>query len=660
MFGIGKEVDTIKKAYEGNPQALQQKIMEAQGGKTPIAEQTMMAMAMNMLNQEAKAKANQLAQQGGGPAGTVFEQVQQEGVQRKQQELAQTVGQTMQRENQQTQQRAQQMASQGQRPAPQGIATAVQQRPTQMAAQGGLMKAYRGGGQVKRFVGGGAVKVEDLDQYQAREYRKLVKEGMPEEQALQEASANSPLTPTDRVPSFTEVLPGAAKKALAVAGTGPAMIGDAIGVTEKPMTRQMYDWAGISEPEEEQPKATAEQTTAKGPYTTPPSPLQLPPLKEGIASEAKTNTPLVDAVGAGGGQSGKVRNKEILKNIQGIKGLGDNLKLRDAMTNDQALTNAEAIAQGSYGDSLSRDEMIAKRDTEVTTQRTNLGVDERRRKHEKRLADLEAVYSKQEDPQSQAMDRLISSLTAMSGGSSLAAGMSSGAIASLKMSAQQQKQSRENAKDLWQTMTNGENDISALETKALDLGNSLYKELSATQRARGQSKTAATNMQLQNDNINRRTEFDAEKSKLEMQAKGMGQEFRYLLQEAGFRDAKSLRAGLATKEGLWKAGELMLQIEKMKADLFTSLTEDPQLKRALRSEDPEISGKAIESLKAQMKAAGESAKFDMMMQFIAEAVEALDGDASMIKREYGEKPQGTKMDVSALEKQVQSYLNNQG
>ena len=139
--GINSTVD----AYRANPAPLQQEVR--QNSKKPLVDQSLIKLiAASMLNEEQKAKEQEINRPLNPPVNTVADQTINQLTRNKEMEIARRVGMVNQQKAQERRKRMDAMGIGG-LPTSMNQRTMPQQRPTMQAAGGGIV-AFQPGGDV--------------------------------------------------------------------------------------------------------------------------------------------------------------------------------------------------------------------------------------------------------------------------------------------------------------------------------------------------------------------------------------------------------------------------------------------------------------------------------------------------------------------------------
>jgi len=425
---LDQDVQSRVDAYRGNPQALQQKYS--------VSKDLLDLMALQKLTKEKESAARELqmamaAQQGQGP-GTVRDQLQQKALGMTKQELEKQQIELLQQKQQQQQQNMQRLAQSGvaQNPAPNMAAPGF--------ASGGII-AFAGpdGSQVPS-----ADPTSDVNtaKYKLRRGEPLTER---EENALREAERarirafgpdeNVIRPPTQAPTPLPADLARQAEKKLPIQ-EAEGIVGNAGAASApgyrgpNPLDQPRALERGVVIPQRAAPAAKYQGTPSDAIREAAERAGILAPFKQPTVSGSAPPAPPAPSRGGGGGGGGQQAGLGAITPTKvDLSGAPQPVDIRlfspeseaDSAFRGSVRSAAMNAAQPDRA-AIDREQQLAKAELSLTSQE--------RAKMEDNLAAREAMSREQMDPERLARSRLIQSLAAMSGHSTLGGGLANLAI----------------------------------------------------------------------------------------------------------------------------------------------------------------------------------------------------------------------------------------
>jgi hypothetical protein len=462
-MAIDQEIQSKVDAYRGNPQQLMQRYQQNQ--------QLVDLLALQKLKSEKEAAAREMQMQMQQQPGTIAQQREAELLDMTKQEMMQQTQGVLQQRQAQQQQNMQQVAQQGLGAlAQQGPAPA--QRAPQGAPQGQPMPRMAGGGIVS-FQPGGAVNSSMIHIPSGLRYSEMSPQQL---QALTNAGDRlaaevlaQQYTAPRRAPGADLTVPGRDNRRR---GSGSATslnifsaIEDILGGDGTASTgRDKYDSRAsapeiaVDAPTIGQPEIDQAPTLPTA--DTPPITAQRPalPTTDGIAAIAQPAAPAT-AQGAVSTAPATPASGSTGGGLPSLGGGGADAAMQRGFATADAYTG-RAEKAGRYADMES---------------------------------ELRALDAEQYDPRQERRDQLLAFLAGTANTTNFGSTMAGGTLASLNMRKQQQTDRRQRLRDIFDMAERGMTLDTTLANGGLQLGQTMYSEAMANQRA---ALSASTSMDI--------------------------------------------------------------------------------------------------------------------------------------------------------------------
>jgi hypothetical protein len=441
---LDQDVQSRVDAYRGNPQALQQKYS--------VSKDLLDLMALQKLTKEKESAARELqmamaAQQGQGP-GTVRDQLQQKALGMTKQELEKQQMELLQQKQQEQQQNMQQLAQSGiaQNPAPNMDAAPG-------FASGGII-AFAGGAEVPS-----ANPISDVNVA-----REKVRRGEPlterEENALRNAERarinafgadeNVIRPPTQAPTPLPADLARQAEKKLPLQDA-ESIVGNAGNASApgyrgpNPLDQPRALERGVVIPQQAAPAAKYQGTPSDVIKEAAERAGILAPFRQPTVSgpSASASAASTRSGGGGGGGGRQVGLDAITPTKVDLSGAPQPVDIRQFSPESEADSAFRGSVRSAAMNAAQQDRAAIDREQQLAKAELSLTPQERAQM-EKNLAAREAMSREQMDPERLARSRLIQSLAAMSGHSTLGGGLANLAITGENVASRQDAARRAN------------------------------------------------------------------------------------------------------------------------------------------------------------------------------------------------------------------------
>ena len=482
-MAIDQEIQRKVDAYRGNPQQLMQRYQQNQ--------QLVDLLALQKLKSEKEAAARDMQMKMQQQPGTIAQQREAELLDMTKQEMMQQTQGVLQQRQAQQQQNMQQVAQQGlgalanqrpaapqpaaPQPAPQG---APQGQPMPRMAQGGIVAFAPGG-----YVGG--VTQEDIDAYRANITRSSGQSSRNTFQMSDEAIAQriaASREPSSRQRNRAAARPGYLDRIISGNSAGPTVgePGDSIGT----LSGASRSASGKVPLETAAPIARLLDQEGDRPDLLDPRNQIVDPRQPGTS----------DAETARMGQA---------PTTGGISTLGPDTA---AGTPDAASSGIAGLGGGLPGLGGGGADAAMERGFQISDQYT--GRAEKAGRYEGMESEMRALDAELYDPREERRDQLKAFLAGTANTTNFGSTMAGGTLASLNMRQSQKADRRKRLQDVFEMAERGMTLDTALAEGGLRLGQSMYSEAMANQRAALSAAASLRSSELRAEVDRAKLEYD--------------------------------------------------------------------------------------------------------------------------------------------------------
>ena len=495
-MAIDQEIQRKVDAYRGNPQQLMQRYQQNQ--------QLVDLLALQKLKSEKEAAARDMQMKMQQQPGTIAQQREAELLDMTKQEMMQQTQGVLQQRQAQQQQNMQQVAQQGlgalanqrpaapqpaaPQPAPQG---APQGQPMPRMAQGGIVAFAPGG-----YVGG--VTQEDIDAYRANITRSSGRSGqrsrntfqMSDEAIAQRIAASR--EPSSRQRNMAAAQPGYLDRIISGNSAGPTVgePGDSIGTLS----------------------GASRSASGKVPLETAPLIQRLEDQEGGRPDLLDPRNRIVDPRQPGTSDAETARMGQA-PTTGGISTLGPDDGLRGgpapataAGTPDAASSGIAGLGGGLPGLGGGGADAAMERGFQISDQYT--GRAEKAGRYEDMESEMRALDAELYDPREERRDQLKAFLAGTANTTNFGSTMAGGTLASLNMRRSQKADRRKRLQDVFEMAERGMTLDTALAEGGLRLGQSMYSEAMANQRAALSAAASLRSSELRAEVDRAKLEYD--------------------------------------------------------------------------------------------------------------------------------------------------------
>lgn len=498
-MAIDQEIQRKVDAYRGNPQQLMQRYQQNQ--------QLIDLLALQKLKSEKEAAARDMQMKMQQQPGTIAQQREAELLDMTKQEMMQQTQGVLQQRQAQQQQNMQQVAQQGlgalanqrpaapqpaaPQPAPQG---APQGQPMPRMAQGGIVAFAPGG-----YVGG--VTQEDIDAYRANITKSSGQSGqssrntfhrlrqMSDEAIAQRIAASR--EPSSRQRNRAAARPGYLDRIISGNSAGPTVgePGDSIGTLS----------------------GASRSVSGKVPLETAAPIARLLDQEGGRPDLLDPRNQIVDPRQPGTSDAETARMGQA-PTTGGISTLGPDDGLRGgpapatAGTPDAASSGIAGLGGGLPGLGGGGADAAMERGFQISDQYT--GRAEKAGRYEDMESEMRALDAEIYDPREERRDQLKAFLAGTANTTNFGSTMAGGTLASLNMRQSQKADRRKRLQDVFEMAERGMTLDTALAEGGLRLGQSMYSEVMANQRAALSAAASLRSSELRAEVDRAKLEYD--------------------------------------------------------------------------------------------------------------------------------------------------------
>jgi len=477
-MAIDQEIQRKVDAYRGNPQQLMQRYQQNQ--------QLVDLLALQKLKSEKEAAARDMQMKMQQQPGTIAQQREAELLDMTKQEMMQQTQGVLQQRQAQQQQNMQQVAQQGlgalanqrpaaPQPAPQG---APQGQPMPRMAQGGIVAFAPGG-----YVGG--VTQEDIDAYRANITRSSGQSSrntfqMSDEEIAQRIAASR--EPSSRQRNKAAARPGYLDRIISGNSAGPTVgePGDSIGTLS----------------------GASRSASGKVPLETAPLIQRLEDQEGGRPDLLDPRNRIVDPRQPGTSDAETARMGQA-PTTGGISTLGPDTA---AGTPDAASSGIAGLGGGLPGLGGGGADAAMERGFQISDQYT--GRAEKAGRYEDMESEMRALDAELYDPREERRDQLKAFLAGTANTTNFGSTMAGGTLASLNMRQSQKADRRKRLQDVFEMAERGMTLDTALAEGGLRLGQSMYSEAMANQRAALSAAASLRSSELRAEVDRAKLEYD--------------------------------------------------------------------------------------------------------------------------------------------------------
>ena len=480
-MAIDQEIQRKVDAYRGNPQQLMQRYQQNQ--------QLVDLLALQKLKSEKEAAARDMQMKMQQQPGTIAQQREAELLDMTKQEMMQQTQGVLQQRQAQQQQNMQQVAQQGlgalanqrpaaPQPAPQG---APQGQPMPRMAQGGIVAFAPGG-----YVGG--VTQEDIDAYRANITKSSGQSGqssrntfqMSDEAIAQRIAASR--EPSSRQRNMAAAQPGYLDRIISGNSAGPTVgePGDSIGTLS----------------------GASRSVSGKVPLETAPLIQRLEDQEGGRPDLLDPRNQIVDPRQPGTYDAETARMGQA-PTTGGISTLGPDTA---AGTPDAASSGIAGLGGGLPGLGGGGADAAMERGFQISDQYT--GRAEKAGRYEDMESEMRALDAELYDPREERRDQLKAFLAGTANTTNFGSTMAGGTLASLNMRQSQKADRRKRLQDVFEMAERGMTLDTALAEGGLRLGQSMYSEAMANQRAALSAAASLRSSELRAEVDRAKLEYD--------------------------------------------------------------------------------------------------------------------------------------------------------
>ena len=477
-MAIDQEIQRKVDAYRGNPQQLMQRYQQNQ--------QLVDLLALQKLKSEKEAAARDMQMKMQQQPGTIAQQREAELLDMTKQEMMQQTQGVLQQRQAQQQQNMQQVAQQGlgalanqrpaaPQPAPQG---APQGQPMPRMAQGGIVAFAPGG-----YVGG--VTQEDIDAYRANITRSSGQSSRNTFQMSDEAIAQriaASREPSSRQRNMAAAQPGYLDRIISGNSAGPTVRepGDSIGTLS----------------------GASRSASGKVPLETAPLIQRLEDQEGGRPDLLDPRNQIVDPRQPGTSDAETARMGQA-PTTGGISTLGPDTA---AGTPDAASSGIAGLGGGLPGLGGGGADAAVERGFQISDQYT--GRAEKAGRYEDMESEMRALDAELYDPREERRDQLKAFLAGTANTTNFGSTMAGGTLASLNMRQSQKADRRKRLQDVFEMAERGMTLDTALAEGGLRLGQSMYSEAMANQRAALSAAASLRSSELRAEVDRAKLEYD--------------------------------------------------------------------------------------------------------------------------------------------------------
>lgn len=477
-MAIDQEIQRKVDAYRGNPQQLMQRYQQNQ--------QLVDLLALQKLKSEKEAAARDMQMKMQQQPGTIAQQREAELLDMTKQEMMQQTQGVLQQRQAQQQQNMQQVAQQGlgalanqrpaaPQPAPQG---APQGQPMPRMAQGGIVAFAPGG-----YVGG--VTQEDIDAYRANITRSSGQSSRNTFQMSDEAIAQriaASREPSSRQRNMAAAQPGYLDRIISGNSAGPTVRepGDSIGTLS----------------------GASRSASGKVPLETAPLIQRLEDQEGGRPDLLDPRNQIVDPRQPGTYDAETARMGQA-PTTGGISTLGPDTA---AGTPDAASSGIAGLGGGLPGLGGGGADAAMERGFQISDQYT--GRAEKAGRYEDMESEMRALDAELYDPREERRDQLKAFLAGTANTTNFGSTMAGGTLASLNMRRSQKADRRKRLQDVFEMAERGMTLDTALTEGGLRLGQSMYSEAMANQRAALSAAASLRSSELRAEVDRAKLEYD--------------------------------------------------------------------------------------------------------------------------------------------------------
>lgn len=487
-MAIDQEIQRKVDAYRGNPQQLMQRYQQNQ--------QLVDLLALQKLKSEKEAAARDMQMKMQQQPGTIAQQREAELLDMTKQEMMQQTQGVLQQRQAQQQQNMQQVAQQGlgalanqrpaaPQPAPQG---APQGQPMPRMAQGGIVAFAPGG-----YVGG--VTQEDIDAYRANITRSSGQSSrntfqMSDEEIAQRIAASR--EPGSRQRNMDAAQPGYLDRIISGNSAGPTVRepGDSIGT----LSGASRSASGKVPLETAAPIARLLDQEGGRPDLLDPRNQIVDPRQPGTS----------DAETARMGQAPTTGGISTLGPDDGLR--GGPAPATAAGTPDAASSGIAGLGGGLPGLGGGGADAAMERGFQISDQYT--GRAEKAGRYEDMESEMRALDAELYDPREERRDQLKAFLAGTANTTNFGSTMAGGTLASLNMRQSQKADRRKRLQDVFEMAERGMTLDTALAEGGLRLGQSMYSEAMANQRAALSAAASLRSSELRAEVDRAKLEYD--------------------------------------------------------------------------------------------------------------------------------------------------------
>lgn len=485
-MAIDQEIQRKVDAYRGNPQQLMQRYQQNQ--------QLVDLLALQKLKSEKEAAARDMQMKMQQQPGTIAQQREAELLDMTKQEMMQQTQGVLQQRQAQQQQNMQQVAQQGlgalanqrpaapqpaaPQPAPQG---APQGQPMPRMAQGGIVAFAPGG-----YVGG--VTQEDIDAYRANITKSSGQSGqssrntfqMSDEAIAQRIAASR--EPSSRQRNRAAARPGYLDRIISGNSAGPTVgePGDSIGTLS----------------------GASRSASGKVPLETAPLIQRLEDQEGGRPDLLDPRNRIVDPRQPGTSDAETARMGQA-PTTGGISTLGPDTA---AGTPDAASSGIAGLGGGLPGLGGGGADAAVERGFQISDQYT--GRAEKAGRYEDMESEMRALDAELYDPREERRDQLKAFLAGTANTTNFGSTMAGGTLAALNMRRSQKADRRKRLQDVFEMAERGMTLDTALAEGGLRLGQSMYSEAMANQRAALSAAASLRSSELRAEVDRAKLEYD--------------------------------------------------------------------------------------------------------------------------------------------------------